>query len=114
MKSWNVHYRNKHPGGCKVVADDHSFDVYRGDEHLVAVRKGGDGVWHDCQHEFGASYPHSLDPLPVDARAWKLDEQGHIVKHEKHDERRVKGEEYAKKYGFVPGAGELAKLEGKK
>lgn len=93
MKSWQVHYANKYPGGyCE--ASDHSFKVYDGAGKLrVCLTFGGDGQWHDRSEEFGLSDRHDLSPIPKDSRVKKVVD-GKIVDDEKAAERK----ELAKKF----------------
>jgi hypothetical protein len=80
-----VALKNRFPG-CKVIASDSSFDVYDGEEHLVAIRKNGAGQFVDQSAEYGCSEVHSLEPIPKDARIFKVIE-GKIAHDEKASER---------------------------
>lgn len=92
MKSWIVHLKNKFPG-AKVVALEDSIDVFRGDEHLVAMRKDGGGSWKDCSDEFGCSQKFCLAPIPKDSRIHKVID-GKIAHDELAGERMKLREEF--------------------
>jgi len=105
MKSLQVHYMNKYPGGyCE--ANDQGLRAYDADGKLrVCLQKGGDGGMHDVSEEMGLPDRHDLSPLPKDARVHKV-VGGKIGKSEEAEDRA----EAAKKYvvdGRVPSCEEL-------
>lgn len=109
MKSWIVHYKNKYPGGL-VLHDENSINVFcnRG-IHRVAIRKNGHGQLVCVSEEHGLKDAHSLDPIPKNARVWKLYANGKIAPSEEAKERL----EVAKKImvdGRIPSIAELKKL----
>ena len=92
MKSWIVHYKNKYPGAL-VEAGDDRLDVYLGDEHLIAIRKDGAGMWTDVSAEYGCSEKHDLAPIPRDSRVHKVVD-GKVGFDELHEERKSKRAEF--------------------
>lgn len=92
MKSWIVHYKNKYPGALVVAGEDY-LDVHFGDEHLIALRKDGAGMWVDMSAEFGCSERHDLAPIPRDSRVHKVVE-GKVGFDELHEERKAKRSEF--------------------
>lgn len=78
MKSLQVHYLNKYPGG-HVEASESSVRVYDVDGKLrLALNKGGDGMMHDMSEGMGLMDRHDLSPIPKDARLKKVNKAGHI------------------------------------
>lgn len=87
VRSWQVHYMNKYPGG-RVIATDSSLDVYDADgNHRVSLCKNGAGQWACASGDCGAMDGHDLSPLPKEARVHKLQKDGKIGLDEKHEER---------------------------
>ena len=107
MKSWIVHYKNKYPG-CLVQASGDSFDVYKGDEHLVSVAKNGAGQWTDQSEELGLPERHCLAPIPKDSRVYKI-RDGKIALDEKASDRRSLSKKFQDKQGKVYSCDELKK-----
>lgn len=91
-----------------VQASDSALDVYDADgEHCVALRKDGSGQFVDKSAELGCRHAHSLEPIPKDARVYKLVD-GKIALSEEAEERK----KYAKEVmvdGKVPSCFELGK-----
>lgn len=112
QKSLIVHLKNKYPGG-KVDAHDDSIDAYdRDGRHRVALRKNGAGQMVDCGDQVGALDAFSLEPLPKDARAFKLFKTGKIAPSEEYDERIKVATELADRFdGKVPSQVELEKAD---
>lgn len=107
QKSWVVHLKNKFPG-AKVIASENSIDVYKGDEHIVAMRKDGSGGWVDQSEAQGLSERFCLAPIPKDARIHKVHE-GKIALDDMHEERAKKGKEFHDENGKVLSIAELNK-----
>jgi len=107
MKSWHVHYMNKYPGGyCEESGS--SFKVYNGEGKLVvAMDKGGDGMWHDKSEEMGLSGRHDLSPIPKDSRVHKV-VKGKIGRDDLADEREELRNEFERD-GVIPSCEELEK-----
>lgn len=111
MQSWIVHYKNKYPG-CLVQASNSSFDVYRGDEHLLCVQKDGAGQWADQSEALGLPERHDLAPIPKDARVHKV-QAGKVGLDEDHESRKKLREKYVEG-GKVLSMDELKKKKGLK
>lgn len=98
MKSWIVHYQNKYPGG-RVESSDSQMSVYCASGKLrVRLEKNGAGQWLCKSEEHGADDKHCLAPIPKNARARKLYQDGHgirIGKSEEHQERSSKASSLA-------------------
>lgn len=93
MKSLQVHYMNKYPGGS-VEASDDKLDVYDVDGvRRLALRKNGGGALVDVSEEQGLPDRHDLSPLPKQARLFKVIGEK-IVKDELYSERLQKFEKY--------------------
>ncbi|MFN3453528.1 MAG: hypothetical protein ACK41T_01110 [Pseudobdellovibrio sp.] len=86
MKHLVVHYKNKYPG-CHVDYSEDKLDVHGGDGMLVSLRKNGYGLIVDMSSENGAVDKHDLNPIPKNARVFKLYEDGRIGKSEEAEER---------------------------
>lgn len=109
--AYRVHYLNKYFGG-RVDATDHSIDAYdKKGSHMVHLEKDGNGHWKDCSDEAGCEHRHSLEPLPKEARAWKLYSDGRIGKSEEWEERSKHAAELVEKHGHVPSQAELDKAK---
>lgn len=105
MKSYALHYKNKYPGSVVEYSDDR-LDVYRGEDHLIALRKNGAGQWFDKSEEMGCSERHDLSPIPKDARVYK-EVNGSIALDEKAEERKKLRSKFIKKGGKVLSCEEL-------
>lgn len=107
-KSLVVHYKNKYPGHI-VLAKEDSLDVYSlSGEHKVALRKDGSGNLICQSAEHGASDCHDLSPIPKNARAWRLADDGSIEPVKEFEARKKVGETLSKEFGGkVPSLEEL-------
>lgn len=86
MKSLEVHYKNKYPGGDVEMSDDR-LDVYDSEGvRRLALRKNGGGAMVDVSEELGLPDRHDLSPLPKQARLFKV-RDGKIVKDELYSQR---------------------------
>lgn len=91
MINYVVILKNRYPKG-KVISSDNSLDVYVGEDHKVALRKDGAGMWVDRSEELGCSDKWSLAPIPKDARIHKV-VNGKVALDPEHKERRgLRGE----------------------
>jgi len=107
MKSWQVHYLNKYPGG-HVECSDSSLKAYNSEGKLcVAIEKGGDGGYHDRSEEYGLEGRHDLAPIPKDARVHKVS-GGKISRDEEADEREELAGEFLRD-GRIASCDELKK-----
>lgn len=92
MLNWLVHYKNKYPG-CRVIQSESALDVFKGDDHLVAIRKNGANQWVDESEKYGCVERHDLAPIPKDARVHKV-QDGKVGLDEEHAERMQKREKF--------------------
>lgn len=107
MKSWQVHYLNKYPGG-HVQASESALDVYdRDGQHRVALRKDGGGSWVDMSEAEGCPDRHDLSPIPKESRVHKI-QKGCVGKDEKADQRLKSRSEFDRD-GKIPSCEELEK-----
>lgn len=95
MKSFLVHYKNVFPGG-RVDIGEHSLDAYDAEgNHRIALRRTGAGSLKDVGTEVGASDVHCLDPIPKNARVFKLYADGKVSVSEEVLERKKAAKELA-------------------
>ncbi len=71
MKSWVCHLKNKYPGS-RVIASENAIDVFANEDHVLALRKNGNGDWHDESANHGCTDRFCLAPIPRDARVHKV------------------------------------------
>lgn len=89
MKTQAVHYKNKYPNGRVEFSED-KLDAYDDEgAHVVALRKGGNGLIVDMSQELGALDQHDLSPIPKNARVHKLHKNGNIGLAEEASERVI-------------------------
>lgn len=88
MKSLVLHYANKFGSLSGIRASDDELRVEKDGELLVLLKKNGAGQLVDCGAEYGAKHAHCQSPIPRDARLFKADKAGRIVKDEEHDSRK--------------------------
>ena len=86
MNPYQVHYMNKYPKG-KVEANESSLRAYSSKGLLLVALVLANGVWLDVSKQQGAAHGHDLSPIPKQARVWKLNKEGHVIKDERHKER---------------------------
>lgn len=111
MLSYVVHLMNKYPG-CRIDSSENSLKVWDDKQELLcAVERNGYGQWQDAK-AYGARDEFSLDPIPVESRAWMLcKKDGCIKKHPDFEKRNAKGKELFKASGKVLGASEAEALK---
>ena len=109
MQAWVVHYKNKYPG-CLVQASADSFDVYKGDEHLLSISKNGAGQWCDESEALGLPERHDLSPIPKDSRVYKVID-GKISKDEEAESRAELSKKFQDKEGKVHSCHDLQKAK---
>lgn len=108
MKSLQVHYKNKYPGGDVEMSDD-KLDVYDSEgQRRLSLRKNGGGAMVDVSEELGLPDRHDLSPLPKQSRLFKVRDEK-IVKDELYSQRVEKLERYCDESGRVMSCEELQK-----
>lgn len=95
MKPYVVHLKNQFPGG-RVESSENHVDAYDAQGNLrVSVRKNGAGAIMDASSETGALDAFSLDPIPKNARVFKLHLDGRVGLSEEATSRKVDAKKLA-------------------
>lgn len=96
MKPQLVHLKNQFPGSTFSSSENH-VDVTDIDGNLrVSLRKNGAGQIYDAKDETGALEAFSLDPIPKNARVYKLYADGRVGLSEEAAERKLVAKKIAK------------------
>lgn len=95
MKPYVVHLKNKYPNG-KVESSENHVDAYDANGDLrVSVRKNGAGAIVDAAGETGALDPFCLEPIPKNARVFKLHADGRVGLSEEAESRKASAKSLA-------------------
>ena len=97
---------NRYGGHCE--ATDHELRAYDSKGKLVVyLQRDGNGSIVDKSEAFGLEGRYNLAPIPKEARLWKHDKAGKLVKTTDHEARKEHLAKFKCSKGFVKSCEEL-------